>query len=193
MERIALPVSEETIRELRAGDEVLVSGLMVTARDTAHRYLIETDDIETRTLLKDAMIYHCGPVVARDGGGFRFVAAGPTTSDREEPYEAGVIARYGVRGIIGKGGMGARTLEALKSCGAVYLHATGGIAVLLARCVTAVKGVIKLEEFGVPEAIWIIEVKDFPAVVTMDSHGCSLHAGVLETSQERLQELLSTP
>jgi fumarate hydratase class I len=191
MKKITLPVGENEIRDLKVGDEVLISGIMVTARDAAHKHLVENDDIEAKKVLEGSLIYHCGPVVAKENGVYRFVSAGPTTSEREEPYEASVIGRYGVRGIIGKGGMGQKTLDALARFGAVYLHATGGLAVLLARTVVSVKGVMKLSEFGVPEAMWIIEVKDFPAVVTMDSHGVSLHDQVREASSKRLGELLA--
>jgi fumarate hydratase class I len=192
MKHISLPADESAIRGLSVGDQVLVSGVMVTARDAAHKYLIENDDPEAKKVLAGSMIYHCGPVVAREDGAYRFVSAGPTTSEREEPYEAGIIRRYGVRGVIGKGGMGSKTIEALGSCGAAYLHAVGGLAVLLAKSVVKVEGVMKLEEFGVPEAMWIIRVKDFPAVVTMDSHGGNLHAEVSRRSAARLQELLAS-
>lgn len=175
---LSLPVSADAIRELHVGDEVLVSGRIITGRDAAHRYLVSHDDPEVRALAEGSLIYHCGPVVAQDPAtqAWRFVAAGPTTSIRQEPYEADVIARYRLRGVIGKGGMGPRTLAALREHGAVYLHAVGGLAVTLARCVTRVERVLRLDELGVPEAIWCVVVKDFPAIVTMDSHGESLHA-----------------
>jgi tartrate/fumarate subfamily iron-sulfur-dependent hydro-lyase beta chain len=177
---IELPAAEERIRALRVGDEVLVSGPLVTARDAAHAHLVKTDDDRFRALAAGAMVYHCGPVVARDErtGRWRFVAAGPAPSIREEPYEADVIARYGLRGVIGKGGMGARTLAALREHGAVYLNAAPGLAVTLARCVVEVRGVHLLDALGVTEAIWSIAVRDFPAVVTMDAHGDTLHARV---------------
>jgi fumarate hydratase class I len=172
-----LPATPDRIRELHVGDEVRVSGRLVTARDTAHRYLASEDDPRVREWLRGSLVYHCGPVVARDPvtREWRFVAAGPTTSMREEPWEADLIARYDVRGVIGKGGMGPRTLAALRAHGSVYLHAVAGLAVTLARHVTRVLDVHKLDEFGVPEAIWLVEVRDFPAVVTMDAHGESLH------------------
>jgi fumarate hydratase class I len=183
---LELPVTEERIRQLRVGDEVLVSGRLVTARDAAHRHLVRRLDERVRALVEGRFIYHCGPVVAQDpaGGGWRFVAAGPTTSLREEPWQAEVIARYGVRGVVGKGGMGPRTLAALREHGAVYLHAVGGLAVTLARRVVRVHGVHMLDELGVTEAIWDVEVKDFPAVVTMDAHGDSLHARVDGPAEE---------
>jgi fumarate hydratase class I len=174
---LELPATPDRMRELRIGDEVRVSGRIVTARDAAHRYLASEDDPRVREWLRGSLVYHCGPVVARDPatGEWRFVAAGPTSSMREEPWEADVIARYDVRGVIGKGGMGPRTLAALREHGSAYLHAVAGLAVTLARHVTRVLDVHKLDEFGVPEAIWLVEVRDFPAVVTMDAHGESLH------------------
>jgi fumarate hydratase class I len=192
MIEIKLPVPEEDIRRLKVGDEVVISGVMITARDAAHKYLVEQEAAEVKDVLKDGMLYHCGPVVKQDDQGWHFVAAGPTTSKREEPYEADVIARYGVRGVIGKGGMGERTLAACREHGAVYLHAIGGLAVILAASVKQVQTVHKLEEFGVPEAMWVIEVERFPAVVTMDSHGNSLHTEVLEKSTEKARVISKT-
>ncbi|RME26647.1 MAG: fumarate hydrolyase [Deltaproteobacteria bacterium] len=191
MKNIALPIDEKGIRELQVGDEVSISGVMITARDAAHKYMVEQDAVEVRRYLEGGMIYHCGPVVGKnDDGSWRFVAAGPTTSKREEPYQGTVIERYGVRGVIGKGGMGPATLEAMKKYGAVYLHAIGGLAVLLARSVKRVIEVHKLDEFGPPEAMWVIEVEDFPAIVTMDSHGNSLHSRVLDQSREKADSIV---
>jgi fumarate hydratase subunit beta len=192
MIEIKLPVPEEEIRRLKVGDEVVISGVMITARDAAHKYMIDREAAEVKDVLKDGMLYHCGPVVKRDDRGWHFVAAGPTTSKREEPYEADVIARYKLRGVIGKGGMGEQTLAACREHGAVYLHAIGGLAVILARSVRKVRAVHKLEEFGVPEAMWVIEVERFPAVVTMDSHGNSLHKEVLEKSTEKARLISKT-
>ena len=189
--RINLPVSEEEIRKLKIGDEVLLNGVMVTARDMAHKLMHEEAPDFIRPYLENGVIYHCGPVVSRDGdGNWHFVAAGPTTSTREEPYQAGVIDEYKVRGVIGKGGMGDKTLAGLQKTGAVYFHAVGGLGTLLAQRVVKVQNVFKLEEFGSPEAFWIIEVKDFPVVVTMDSHGNSLHKQVLANSTEASSRLL---
>lgn len=187
---IKLPVSEEEIRKLKAGDEVSITGVMITARDAAHEYLVETEGGDVRDLLKDSMIYHCGPVVKKEGDTYSFVAAGPTTSIREEPYEGTVIEKYSVRGVIGKGGMGADTLKACAEHGCVYLSAVGGLATTLARSVVEVLDVYKLEEFGVPEAMWVIRVEDFPAVVTMDSHGNSIHDEIEKLSREKYEELL---
>jgi fumarate hydratase subunit beta len=189
---LTLPAAPDAIRALHVGDEVLITGRMITGRDAAHKYLVKTDDPKIREWVKGSLIYHCGPVVAQDPKtkAWRFVAAGPTTSIREEPYQADVIGRYDVRGVIGKGGMGPKTLTGLREHGAVYLHAVGGLAVTLARCVTRVLDVHKLDEFGVPEAMWLVEVKDFPAVVTMDSHGESLHAKMEADSARIAKELM---
>jgi len=187
---IKLPVSDDEIRKLKAGDEVSITGVMITARDAAHKYLVETDGEDVRDLLKDSMVYHCGPVVKKEGDKYSFVAAGPTTSIREEPYEGAVIEKYSVRGVIGKGGMGADTLKACGEHGCVYLSAVGGLATTLARSVVEVLDVHKLEEFGVPEAMWVIRVEGFPAVVTMDSHGNSIHDDIEELSRKKFEELL---
>jgi len=192
MHEIQLPVSEEAVRKLQVGDEVLIHGTMITARDAAHKYMVEQEAVEVREVLRDGMLYHCGPIVKKEAGAWRFVAAGPTTSKREEPYEAEIIQSYGVRGVIGKGGMGERTLEACRAHGAVYLHAIGGLAVILAQSVKRVVDVHKLEEFGVPEAMWVIEVEKFPAVVTMDAHGRSLHRQILDASTAKARKLADT-
>lgn len=207
MRTINLPVSDETIRELRVGEPVLLNGVMVTGRDAAHKWMIETfikktkapkdDDLqvyeELKKLLNGSMIYHCGPVVSGlETKEYKFVAAGPTTSIREEPYQADVMKHFNVKGVIGKGGMGAKTLQGCQETPGVYLHAIGGAASYIAQSVTKVLGVFKLE-FGVPEALWVIEVKEFPAVVTMDSHGGSQHAVVDEASKKVFEELLAKP
>jgi len=190
MIEIQLPAEEEKIRELRIGDIVTISGVMLTARDAAHKYLVEESPEEFRSILQGTFIYHCGPIVRRQDGNWEIVAAGPTTSIREEPYESRVIENFGVRGVIGKGGMGDNTLDACSRLGCVYLSAVGGAATLLARAVKEVIGVYKLEEFGVPEAMWQIDVRDFPAIVTMDSHGKSLHTEIEEESKKRAKELI---
>jgi fumarate hydratase class I len=172
------PISEEQIRSLKVGDVVLISGQVFTGRDAVHAYLMKH---EPPVDLRGGVLYHCGPVVAKEGSGWRVTAAGPTTSIREEPYQAEIIKRYGVRVVIGKGGMGGRTLAGLEESGAVYLNAVGGAAQFYARCIERVTGV-SLMEFGTPEAMWHLEVKDFPAIVTMDAHGNSLHKDVEEAS-----------
>ncbi len=192
MIKLKVPISEQEIRRLKVGDEVLLSGVIVTARDEAHKLMIEENPDFIRDTLKESVIYHCGPVVKQDENGkWSFVSAGPTTSIREEPYQADVICQYNVRGVIGKGGMGPKTAEGLKKCGAVYLHAIGGAGTLIANVVKEVKTVHKLEEFGTPEAFWVIEVEDFPVVVTMDSHGNSLHQEIKEKSQKKADRLMN--
>jgi len=181
------PLTEEQVRGLKAGDIVLLSGTVFTGRDEVHKYLHKGGELD---LIKGGVIYHCGPVVLEENGIYRIVAAGPTTSIREEPYQADVIKRFGIRAVIGKGGMGARTLQACKEHGCVYLHAIGGAAQIYAQCVQRVPGV-SLKQFGSPEAVWEMEVKDFPAVVTMDAHGRSLHQEVSDASKTRLAGVLA--
>jgi len=166
---------------------VHVSGMIYTGRDAVHKFL--HDGGKPPISLDHQIIYHCGPVVIKDKGKWVVKAAGPTTSTREEPYQGHLIEKFGLRAVIGKGGMGPKTLDACAKFGCVYLHAIGGAAQVLAECVTEVTGVY-LEEFGSPEAIWALRVKDFPAVVTMDAHGRSLHAAVLEQSKEQLKQLI---
>lgn len=181
-----LPLAEADVRLLSLGDQVLLNGTLYTARDAAHKFLAgggNPPELPEGLDLRGSAIYHCGPVVIPQDGGWRITAAGPTTSAREEPYQAEVIRRFGVRAIIGKGGMGAVTREALKTQGAVYLSAVGGAAQVLAAAILRVKKVFFLEEFGYPEAIWCLEVKDFPAIVTMDANGESLHEQILEHSR----------
>ena len=205
MREITIPISDETIRELKVGEPVSLSGVMMTGRDAVHKWMIETfikktrepqgDDLEVyeaiKPLLNGGIIYHCGPVVSGlDTKDYKFVAAGPTTSAREEPYQADVMKHFNAKGVIGKGGMGPKTLAGCQDVPFVYLHAIGGAASYIAKSVQKVLGVYKLD-FGVPEAMWVIEVKDFPVVVTMDSHGGSQHAVVDERSKKVLDELLA--
>jgi fumarate hydratase, class I len=179
------PLSEETVRALKVGDVVLIKGDMYTGRDAVHAYLMKNPPPVD---LHGAVLYHCGPVMLQEKGKWHVKAAGPTTSIREEPYQADVIRRYGVRAVMGKGGMGAKTLAALKECGAVYLNGIGGAAQYYARTVQSVEDV-HLLDFGVPEAMWHIRVNNFPAIVTMDAHGNSLHADIEKATAENLEEL----
>lgn len=202
--KLSIPLKDEEIRRLAVGDSVLLSGVMITGRDAVHKWLADTfikktrppagDDLEVyqsiKPILQGGVIYHCGPVV----GGlatkeYRFVAAGPTTSIREEPYQGDVMRHFNLKGVIGKGGMASKTLQACTEVPGVYFHAIGGAASLIAESVQRVLGVYKLD-FGVPEAIWVIEVKDFPVVVTMDAHGNSLHETVRQQSRQMLEQLL---
>jgi tartrate/fumarate subfamily iron-sulfur-dependent hydro-lyase beta chain len=204
MRKVTIPIPDEVIRSLKMGDPVALSGVMITGRDAVHKWLVDTflkktrppqgDDQEVyaalQPLLNGGVIYHCGPVVVGlDTQQYQFVAAGPTTSIREEPYQGDVMRHFNVKGVIGKGGMGPKTLQACAEVPGLYLHAIGGAASWIAQTVRRVLGVYKLD-FGVPEAIWVIEVKDFPVVVTMDSHGGSLHADIEASSKAILDQLL---
>lgn len=201
---VKIPISDAEIRNLRIGDSVLLNGILITGRDAVHKWLTDyfiqktkppsDEDLETyqslKTILENGLIYHCGPVVSGiSEKKYHFVAAGPTTSIREEPYQAEIMRHFNLKGVIGKGGMGSSTLEACQSLPAVYFHAIGGAAALIAEKVQKVIAVHKME-FGVPEAIWVIEVKDFPVIVTMDSHGNSLHDHVRRDSKTILNQLL---
>jgi fumarate hydratase class I len=176
------PLTEEMVRALRVGDVVLVSGEIYTGRDAVHAHLMKN---APPVDLHGAVLYHCGPVMLKDGEQWTVKAAGPTTSIREEPYQADIIKKYGVRAVIGKGGMGAKTLAALKEAGAIYLNGIGGAAQYYARTVERVLGV-HLMEFGIPEAMWHLRVNGFAAIVTMDAHGNSLHADVEKRTGEAL-------
>lgn len=203
--QLTVPIPDEAIRALHVGDQVEISGVIFTARDAAHKYMVEQfvktggnpPQAETalyemlQEKLDGGVIYHCGPVVAKDDGVWRFVAAGPTTSIREEVYQDLVIEHFNLKAVIGKGGMGPRTLAACQTIAAVYLHAVGGAGTLIAERVVEVEDVHKLKEFGVPEAFWQIRVEGFPAVVTMDSHGQSIHAEVAAQSEAKFRELVA--
>lgn len=179
------PITEEQIRELKVGDVVQINGMMYTGRDAIHKYLSEND---SPVDLNGQVIYHCGPVMLKDEDGkWHVKAAGPTTSIREEPYQGDIMKRFGIRAVIGKGGMGPKTLAALQEHGGVYLNAIGGAAQYYADCIKSVEGV-DLMQFGIPEAMWHLKVEGFTAVVTMDSHGNSLHADVDQSSLEKLEQ-----
>jgi fumarate hydratase class I len=204
MRRLTVPIPDEEIRALHVGDTVFLNGIVVLGRDAAHKFMIEnfirnpvspeeeTLHSELKQLLNRGVIYHCGPVVSKDEDGkWTFVAAGPTTSIREEVYQPEVIAHFNLKGVIGKGGMGPNTLKACAQQPAVYFHAIGGAASLIAQSVKEVVTVHKME-FGVPEAMWVIRVEDFPVVVTMDSHGQSIHDQIEAQSKAKLAELIPT-
>ncbi len=203
--KISTPLSEEAVRALHVGDAVLLSGVVVTGRDRAHQWMKETflsdqhqptpDEIhlheQLKVFLQDGAIFHCGPVVSGvETGNYAFISAGPTTSIREEPYQADILHHFHVKAVIGKGGMGVRTLQACREEPAVYLHAVGGAGALAAQSVQKVLGVFQLE-FGVPEAMWVVELRDLPVVVTMDAHGRSLHHEIETASNEILNSLLN--
>ncbi len=179
------PLTEADVRALKVGDVVLITGEVFTGRDAVHAHLMKN---APPVDMNGSILYHCGPVMLKQGDEWTVKAAGPTTSSREEPYQAHVIKNYGVRAVIGKGGMGKKTLAALQESGAVYLNGIGGAAQYYARSIEKVLGV-NLLEFGIPEAMWHLRVKDFVAIVTMDSHGNSLHAEVERETGEHLAEL----
>ncbi len=187
MIKLHTPLSEQAIRSLKVGDEVSLTGVLFTGRDAVHKYLHEGGRLPEGVSFVGGVLYHCGPVVIQDEqGNWKCVAAGPTTSIREEPYQGQIIRDFGLRGVIGKGGMGDNTLAACKEHGCAYLHAIGGAAQVLAECITRVPNVYFMDKFGAPEAIWHFEVEDFPVVVTMDAHGNSLHKEVFAASQAEL-------
>jgi fumarate hydratase, class I len=179
---LSMPLSEDQVRALKVGDVLLINGIMHMGRDVLHHHLITHD---SPISLDGGVLYHCGPVALKKGEKWFMNAAGPTTSIREEPYQGEIIRKFKVRAVIGKGGMGAKTLAAMKDVGAVYLSAIGGAAQYYAKCIEDVEGVDFIE-FGVPEAMWHVRVKDFPVIVTMDAHGNSLHADVEKASAVEL-------
>ena len=202
---LEIPISTDEITDLKAGESVLISGVMITGRDAVHKWIYDTFISQTRQatpedldildqlkpLVTGGLIYHCGPVVTGlETKKYRITAAGPTTSIREEPYQAEVIRFLNLRGVIGKGGMGPKTLQACQEAPAVYFHAIGGAAALIAESISEVIGVYQLE-FGVPEAIWVIRVKDLPVIVTMDAHGTSLHTTIRSSSRAVLDQLIA--
>ncbi len=181
---LTTPITEEQVRQLRVGDVVILNGRMYTGRDAIHKHLMDHD---APVDLNGAALYHCGPVMLKDEQGWHVKAAGPTTSIREEPYQGDIMKKFGIRAVIGKGGMGPKTLKALQEHGGVYLNAIGGAAQYYAETIKGVDGV-DFMEFGIPEAMWHLNVEGFAAIVTMDSHGNSLHADVDKSSFEKLEQ-----
>ncbi len=182
------PFTEEKVRRLKVGDVVEITGMVFTGRDAVHKYL--HDGGEPPVDLADSIIYHCGPVVVKEKGVWVVKAAGPTTSIREEPYQGDLMRKFKIRGVIGKGGMGAKTLAACRDVGACYFHAIGGAAQVLAEKVDLVRDVHMMDRFGSPEAVWEFQVTRFPVVVTMDSHGRSLHDKVEKASLKVFKGML---
>ncbi len=203
--KVSTPITEEVVKSLRLGDVVLLNGVIVTARDMALRWLfnkfvvggeeISKNDLgiykSIKPIMVNGIIFHCGPIVKKiEKDKFKVIAAGPTTSSRSEPYMGKIIQHFKLKGVIGKGGMEQKTLDACRETPAAYLHAVGGTAALLAETVQEVTGVYKLE-FGIPEAMWVLDVKDFPVIVTIDAHGNSLHESVLRSSSEFIRKYIS--
>jgi fumarate hydratase subunit beta len=174
--RLSTPISEETVRKLGVNDTVYLSGTIVTARDAAHRRALRfhKDGKRLTINLEGLAVFHCGPLVKKEAGGWRVVAAGPTTSSRMDLFEDEFIKDFKVRIVVGKGGMGKKTADAMKRYGAVYGAFTGGAAVLAAKAIKQVKGV-EWSDLGMPEALWILEVENFgPLTVAIDTHGNNL-------------------
>jgi len=187
MKALTYPFEEKAVRSLRAGEAVSIAGRIYTGRDKLHKFFADGGKLPVE--FRDGALYHCGPVVIREEG-WKVMAAGPTTSVRENPYEPDFIARTGVRLIIGKGGMDAATLAAMKRHGCVYVQAVGGGGAIYADAIKRVAGVSLLEEFGAAEAVWHLDVVDFRGVVAMDAHGCSLFDKVRGASEAALRNLL---
>jgi fumarate hydratase subunit beta len=193
MKKLSAPFTEDKVRGLKVGDMVEINGVIFTGRDAVHKWLHDGGDplkiFPGFPGFKDSIIYHCGPVVMKKDGKWIVTAAGPTTSTREEPYQAGIIEKYGVKAVIGKGGMGEKTRLACEKFGCVYLHAVGGAAQVLAEAIKEVEQVYGLEQFGSPEAIWQLRVESFPVVVTIDAHGNSLHKDIEASSAANLSTI----
>jgi len=188
MKTLTYPFDEKSVRALRAGDAVSISGRLYTGRDKLHKFFADGGALPVD--FRDGALYHCGPVIVREGDIWRVRAAGPTTSVRENPYEPAFIAKTGVRLVIGKGGMDAATLAAMKHSGCIYIQAVGGAGALYAASVRKVAGVSLLDEFGAAEALWHFDVEDFRGVVAMDAHGVSLFDRVRTASEKTLGGLL---
>ncbi len=190
--RIRTPLSEGDVLKFKVGDIVLINGIIITGRDKVHKYLFreKPNKKEIPFELEGSIIYHCGPIITKIDNEYKLIAAGPTTSMRVELYEPDIIRRYGIRGIIGKGGMGKKTIEAMRELGCIYLHTISGAAAYLADRIKGVSDVWKLDEFGEAEAMWLFDVEDFPAIVTIDAHGNSLHRDIEKASLENLKRLI---
>jgi tartrate/fumarate subfamily iron-sulfur-dependent hydro-lyase beta chain len=189
--KLKTPISEEQIRKLKVNDTIYITGIMVTARDQAHRRALELAKKGEKIPidLKGLAVFHCGPIVKKEGDKWIAVAAGPTTSTRMDIFEDEFIKTFGVRVVVGKGGMGKRTTEAMQKHGAVYGAFTGGAAVLAAR---AIKNIRTVEWFdlGVPEALWIFEVEEFgPLTVSIDSHGNNLFEDIKKQVEENKKQI----
>jgi fumarate hydratase subunit beta len=189
--KLKTPISEEEIRKLRVNDVIYISGSLVTARDQAHRRALEfyKQGKPLPISLEGLAVFHCGPLVRKENDKWVIVSAGPTTSTRMEVFEDEFIEKFKVRVIIGKGGMGARTTEAMKKYGAIYGAFTGGAGVLAAQAISKVQRV-EWFDLGMPEALWILEVEEFgPLTVAIDSHGNNLFAEVDKRVETNKQDI----
>jgi fumarate hydratase subunit beta len=191
---LTLPIDETTARELRVGDILYLTGKLFTARDEAHRRMLEAHENGEPLPFdpSEMALFHCGPLVRKSNGGWKAVAAGPTTSARMEMFEDRFLEAFAPRLIVGKGGMGDETQKALERIGAAYAQSTGGAGALAARRIERVEAVHWLEELGMPEAVWIFAVRDFgPLLVTMDSAGGNLYRDLEPTIAENLKAILA--
>jgi len=189
--KLRTPISEEDVRKLKVNDVVYVTGTVVTARDQAHRRALEMvkEGKKIPIDLKGLAVFHCGPIVKKEGEKWIAVAAGPTTSTRMDIFEDEFIKAFGVRVVIGKGGMGKRTTEAMKKYGAVYGAFTGGAAVLAAKTIKNVR-TVEWYDLGVPEAMWVFEVEDFgPLAISIDSYGNNLFEDIKRQVEENKQKI----
>ncbi len=193
MKILNLPLKKDDVLSLKIGDFVLINGKLATGRDKLHKFLFNERSLKKQMpfKLEGTILYHCGPIIKKTAGGYTVVACGPTTSMRLEMYEHKIISEYGLRGVMGKGGMGSQTLNAMKKKCCVYFHTVGGAAVYLAKRIKKIVDVWKLGEFGMTEAMWIFDVYEFPAIVTMDAHGRSLHEEIKNRSYNYYKKLLS--
>ncbi|MEI6970860.1 MAG: FumA C-terminus/TtdB family hydratase beta subunit [bacterium] len=188
MTKITGPFTVDKLRDLKIGEKVSITGRILSGRDKLHKHLFEGG--ASPVSLKDGGIYHCGPVVVRDDGKWLVKASGPTTSIREEAYMSAIIQKHGVRVIIGKGGMGPATAKACARFGCVYLEAVGGTAQVLNQRIQKIGNVYFLREFGTTEAMWELDVVDFPAIVAIDARGRSLHKRIQSSSKRILKKIL---
>lgn len=189
--RLRTPISEEQVRKLRIKDTIYITGTLVTARDAAHRRALEfhKEGKELPVNLEGLALFHCGPIAKKESGEWKVVAAGPTTSSRMDLYEDEFIKNFKVRVVVGKGGMGKKTADAMKRYGAVYGAFTGGAAVLAAKAVKLVKS-IEWNDLGMPEAMWILEVEGFgPLTVAIDAQGNNLFADIQSKVDEEKQKI----
>ncbi len=186
---LSVPCVRAAVEPLHVGQPIELSGMVFTGRDRFHKFLAGGG--VSPVPLADAAIYHCGPVIVGRPGAWQVRAAGPTTSMREEPYMAEIIRRFGVRVIIGKGGMGQATQAACREQGCVYLQAVGGAASVIAEGIAEVAGVHLMDQFGAAEAVWMLRFARFRAVVTMDAHGESLYEGVEQASRRAVERVLA--
>lgn len=189
IKHIISPLEKDVIKDLRVGEKISLSGRILTARDQMHKYLASGGRLPID--IRGYVIYHCGPVIVKEKDTWRIIATGPTTSIREEPFEATIIERFQPGAIMGKGGMGDQTLKAMERHGCAYLNVVGGAALSLARCIKRVEDVYMLEEFGQPEAMWVLHVEKLPAFVSMDAHGRSIHKKIKRLSSKRLHDLIN--